>query len=183
MKTNSAVKYAMANFSVKTFILILGLSLISFIDKINYSLILIFGIATIWALKGPWETIQSYFISIFLILGNPAVFSGPSAVMRWLVLAAGFATSVRIITSYRGYSFKAIKTLILFLSVAIFCTILSSNIALISSLKLFSFFLSVFSILVCFQSLNRSKDEIIRWVNSYFLAVLFLSVISVTAGI
>ena len=146
---------------------------------------IIYILATIHAMRGQRETIESFTILALVLLGHPAVFSGQLKILRWAILAAGIG---RIFWDWLVVG-KAIKfpsnfttSFGIFFTSTLVASIAVSRIPSLSLLKLISFAIGVFTIFVCFHNTRNLNKYWKDWFYTFFLYSLIASILIFATG-
>lgn len=132
------------------------------------------------ALRGPKETIEAFFVLAFFLLGNPTFISGEAKMLRYLVYFAGFA-SVYFRKGASHTPFR--KFLWYFLAIEGVVILLFGQMAILSALKLLSFFIGVFTIVEAFAQTRRLKPYWFKFVNTFFLFAMVGSAVFLVVGL
>lgn len=132
------------------------------------------------ALKGPKETIQAFFVLAFFLLGNPNLTSGDSKTLRYLVYFLGFAS---VFFRKNATDTPLRQFLVMFLVVEGLVFALFGQMPALSLLKLFSYFLGVYTIVEAFAQTRHLKPYWFKFINTFFLFAIAGSALFLFAGL
>ena len=130
-----------------------------------------------YALRGPKASIQALTVLFFLLYLNPLIAPPlPLMTLRWLVLAAVFGRVVWDgLFDHNESHVNALPQLFLFAIVVFILTLLASYGQLISVLKLISFTMGVYVVLMSF---HRTRHLGAYWFSWFFTLFFFIGVAS-----
>jgi len=146
---------------------------------------LVYLLLALHAVRGPRETIEALTLLILVLLGNPLIKPSGSETLRWLVFFAGFGRllwdmafdprRVQIPKSVVG----ALTCFVVWSSVVGFVV---SPIPTVSLLKLTSFTIGVFTIIVCAYCTRDMATYWRSWFFTFFIFSVGISVLIFALG-
>ncbi|MCB9299012.1 MAG: O-antigen ligase family protein [Lewinellaceae bacterium] len=146
---------------------------------------LVYVLLAAHALRGPKQTIEAFSIMFVVLMGNPGVFGGSGKSLRWLVIIAGFATTVMGMLG-RGGAIRTDRNLLFiwFFFLAMLPTaILTSKIPGVSAFKLISFFMGAITVFRSFQATHQLQAYWKSWFYTLFVFIIGASLLAFPLGV
>jgi len=129
----------------------------------------------LWTLLGPRQAIQALSLNYIIIFLNPAIFHLPGAmgILRWLIL---LLAGLRVLPAASASAWRYIFPLVLFLVVVTALASITSQLFLVSFLKVTIFSYTAATVLAAFDSIGEQDRENLKaWFLSLTAAVVVLS--------
>jgi hypothetical protein len=136
----------------------------------------------LWTLLGPRQAIQALSLNYIIIFLNPAIFHLPGAmgILRWLIL---LLAGLRVLPAASASAWRYIFPLVLFLVVVTALASFTSQLFLVSFLKVTIFSYTAATVLAAYDSIGEPDRENLKvWFLCLTVAVLVLSLPTIVLG-
>lgn len=134
--------------------------------------LLVYAALAVHALRGPRQAIESLSLMFLLLMANTGVISGVGKSLRWGVLIAGFAGVILHAASGKKKSEGGANPLItyiwVFFLIMLPISLATSQIAAVSTFKLFAFFMGTYTIFYSFRQTRHLKAYWKNWFTTIF---------------
>ena len=147
-------------------------------------IIVVYLLAAFYSLRGFRETVEAFTILCLILLGHPTIFSAGSD-FRWLVFFASFG-HILLAYFFLGKEIqmprKVVNSIGLFFASTSVACFLVSKMPMLSMLKLVSFSMVSFTLIVAFYETRSLKNYWKSWFFTFIVFTTFASVLMFVTG-